>query len=775
MDSPRHRFRRDELGNESSGEGVSEMDFRIVSIEDELKTVSLSSAMQARDFQALRAKVEDLEKRAGGGEIEQTLARVFDHVEAQDDRMEQIFDRLQVLEKNINELAGRLDNLGDIGPIENLPNLLEQSLVTSLDDLEARLELKIESSAREFNSASIGTDQLDGLKDELEHRARDLREEIEKILEGRQEEILEMIQETTANMDTEAVKSELLKEMDQIRNAVVELQEAYESVPSRSELERLEGKIGQGGSSVDNDDLTALAGEMAGFKEKFVALQERVSNIGTVNEGSGEWQQKLEELSKISEDAKAHEEKINDALRSVSQLEEKVKNFPTSAGAAAPAPAPAAAPVPDDGLAPPPGESQLKLTLRDLVREMVKNRVSDLHIKTGRAITARIGRELIQFSTPPLTPADSYQLIASALKPSHRKRLVEERDIEFVYQYESIRLRANVFFDRGNLSATFKMLSNRPPELETLGLPKAFSSLLGRPSGLILVCGAAGAGRSTTLTASLDFLNRTKQLHLVSLEDRLDFTHEDRRSLVTQRELDSDIVSFSQGVRRAMGQDSDVLFVSDLADRSTMEAVFAAVDLGLLVVGATVAHSAEDAIPRLISLFPEAERKKRARIFAKSLQGILSLKLFERADGEGSVPASELLLATPTVKRLIEDANLTALHRQMAGGAGEGMQTFADSIERLIETGLIKSEVGQAELERLGRRAAAAPAAPAAPKPAAAAPRRPDTAPAPAAPAPTPPSSGQSYSSSEGQSVAPPPPASEPEAFGEEDTLMNWL
>lgn len=773
MDSPRHRFRRDDLGNESSGEGVTEMDFRIVSIEDELKTVSLSSAMQARDFQALRAKVEELEKRAGGGEIEQTLARVFDHVEAQDDRMEQIFDRIQVLERNLNELAGRLDNLGDIGPIENLPNLLEQSLVTSLDDLEARLELKIESAARESSASSMGSsDQLDGIKEEMENRARDLREEIEKILEGRQEEILEMIQETTANLDTEAIKSDLLKEMDQIRNAVVELQEAYESVPSRAELERLEGKIGQGGSSVDNDDLTALAGEMAGFKEKFVALQERVSNIGSVNEGSGEWQQRIEQLTKISEDAKAHEEKINDALRSVSQLEDKIKNFPTTAGAAPPAPA--AASVPDDGLAPPPGESQLKLTLRDLVREMVKNRVSDLHIKTGRAITARIGRELIQFSTPPLTPADSYQLIASALKPSHRKRLVEERDIEFVYQYESIRLRANVFFDRGNLSATFKMLSNRPPELETLGLPKAFSSLLGRPSGLILVCGPAGAGRSTTLTASLDFLNRTKQLHLVSLEDRLDFTHEDRRSLVTQRELDSDIVSFSQGVKRAMGQDSDVLFVSDLADRSTMEAVFAAVDLGLLVVGATVAHSAEDAIPRLISLFPEAERKKRARIFAKSLQGILSLKLFERADGEGNVPASELLLATPTVKRLIEDANLTALHRQMAGGAAEGMQTFADSIERLMETGLIKSEVGQAELERLGRRAAAAPAAPAISKPAAA-PRRPDTPPAPAAPAATPPSSGQSYSSSEGQSVAPPPPASEPEAFGEEDTLMNWL
>lgn len=758
MDSPRHRFRRDDLGNENSGEGVTEVDFRLVSIEDELKTVSLSSAMQARDFQALRAKVEDLEKKTGGSDIEQTLSRVFDHVEAQDDRMEQILDRLQVLEQNIADLAGRLDNFGDIGPLENLPNLLEQSLVTSLDDLEARLELKLEAVTRGGDG-----EQLEMLRVDLENRIHSLRTELEAMLQARLEEL--PAASAGGGFDGEELKAEVLQEVDTLRNAMVELQEAYESVPSRSELERLEARVGQGGSFSYTDDLTALAGEFTGFKEKFSALQDRVAHLGDVGTGSGEWQQKLDNLSKIAQDAEVHQEKVSEALRQVAQLEEKIKSFP--AAGAVPAAAPA---VPDDGLAPPPGESQLKLTLRDLVREMVKNRVSDLHIKTGRAITARIGKELIQFSTPPLTPADSYQLIASALKSSHRKRLVEERDIEFVYQYESIRLRANVFFDRGNLSATFKMLSNRPPELESLGLPKAFSALLGRQSGLVLVCGLPGSGRSTTLTASLDFLNRTKQLHLVSLEDRLDFTHEDRRSLVTQRELGSDIVSFSQGVRRAAGQDADVLFISNLADRATMESVFAAVDSGLLVVGAIMAANAEDAIPRLINLFPESERKKRARIFSKSLQGILSIKLFERTDGEGSIPASELLLANPTVKRLIEDANLTALHRQMQAGGSEGMQTFADSIERLLETGMIKPEVGQAELERLGRRASAAagPAAPTGKPTPAPAPRRPDV------PAAGTSQAAPSYSSTESQSVAS-TPAPDTEAFGEEDTLMNWL
>jgi twitching motility protein PilT len=777
MDSPINRFRRDDLGGEVSGEGVTEMDFRLVSIEDELKTVSLSSAMQARDFQALRAKVESLENKTGG-DINETLSRVFDHVEAQDERIELVLERLQVLDGHLTDLAARLDDLGDIGPIENLPSLLEQSLVTSLDDLEARLELKIESSAREHAGAgsAVPAEQFELLKEELESRSRSLSESVDKLLENRQEEILEMLQETTASLDIDQLKTDMTKDLDQIRDAVVELQEAYEAVPTRDDLERVEAKaVSAGGSVSSSDDLTALAGEVATFKEQFAELQERVSSLGDMG-GDSDWQEKLDEIVRLSELAESHQEKVDEAMRLVSELEEKTKSLGT--------PVAAPAPIPDDGLAPPPGDNQLKLTLRDLVREMVKNRVSDLHIKTGRAITARIGKELIQFSTPPLSPADAYYLIASALKSSHRKRLVEERDIEFVYQYESIRLRANVFFDRGNLSATFKMLSNRPPELENLGLPKAFSTLLGRPSGLVLVCGLPGSGRSTTLTASLDYLNRTKQLHLVSLEDRLDFTHEDRRSLVTQREMGADIVSFSQGVRRAMGQDSDVVFVSNLADKATMEAVFAAVDSGLLVVGSITAQNAEDAIPRLINLFPETERKMRARLFSRSLQGILSLKLFERADGDGQIPASELLLANSTVKRLIEDANLSALHRQVVGGSAEGMQTFSDSIERLVETGLIKAEAGKAELDRLSgssRRSSAASSSSSSSAPSLkpSVPRQ-EKRLDPPVPAPLmepPPSaSPPAYSSNETKSApqAPPPP-DDNEAFGEEDTLMNWL
>lgn len=788
MDSPRHRFQRDDPGREGSSEGVSELDFRIVSIEDELKTVSLSSAMQARDFQALRAKVETLETRSGG-DVSDSMSRVFDHIEAQDDRLEQVFDRFQFMEGRIQEFAHRLDNLGDIGPLENLPILLEQSLVTSLDDLEARLELKIEALGREARAgASDGAsaEQVTALRAELDEKIQDLKDGLDRILEDRQEELLDMIQASLANnpavggpADRDVIREVMAGDLDVLRTAIVELQEAYEAVPTREDLERVSSQPSLT-SSVSSDDVTALAGEMAGLKDRVREVEDRVSSVG-----GGDLQQKLDELMKYSEQAERHQEQLDEALRLVNDLEEKTKSLGEGAAAAVAAPATA-----DDGLAPPLGETQLKLTLRDLVREMVKNRVSDLHIKTGRAITARIGKELIQFSTPPLTPADSYYLITSALRPDHRRRLVEERDIEFVYQYESIRLRANIFFDRGNLSATFKMLSNRPPELENLGLPKAYLTLLGRPSGLVLVCGLPGSGRSTTLTASLDYLNRTRQLHLVSLEDRLEFTHEDRRSLVTQRELDADIVSFAQGMRRAQGQDCDVVFLADLADLNTMEAVFNAVDSGLLVVGAVTAQNAEDAIPRLINLFPESERRMRAGLFARTLQGILSLKLFERADGDGQVPASELLLATSTVRRLIEDANLSALHRQLMGGGAEGMQTFRDSIERLVETGLILPEAGKAELDRIEQAASAAPrqAAPAAPARPAAPPQAARPTPPPARPAETAPPAPAQASPPEATPTSPPPshasgegrPAPsqgqrEAEAFGEEDTLMNWL
>lgn len=759
MDTPRHRFRREDLESDHSTEGLSPVDQKLLSLEEELKTFSQTSAMQARDNLALRARVETLETRAGG-DIENTLTKVFDHLEAQDDRVEQLFDRLQVLERRLQETTQRLDNMGDIGRIENLPGLLEQSLVTNLDDLETRISDKLAQLESAGGGGSISPEELESIKREVQAKNQNLRTELDRLLESRHEELLEMVQEASrAGGNSEELEAVVTAELESVKSTLTELQEAVKGAVSQADLEAVREQIQEGGGS---------SGDVLELKNAFTRLREQLSSIKVLFGGESDWTAKLQ---RSVEEVENHQERVDLALRLVKQLEDRSAGGGGGGGGAA---------VASNDLVPPEGESQLKLTLKDLVREMVKNRVSDLHIKTGRAITARIGKELIQFSTPPLTPADSYHLIASALRPSHRRRLVDERDVEFVYQYESVRLRANAFFDRGNLSATFKMLSNRPPELENLGLPKAFSGMLGRGPGLILVVGLPGSGRTTTLTASLDFLNRTRQLHLVSLEDRLDFTHEDRRSLVTQRELGSDIVSFGQGLRRAAGQDCDVVFVADLMERETMEAAFSAVENGLLVVGCLTAQNAEGSIPRLINLFPESERKMRARIFARSLKAILSLKLFERADGEGHVPASELLIANPTVKRLIEDANLSALQAQVARGGGEGMQTFVQSVERLMDAGLISPEVGQRELERLGtppntprissgppkqQPATAATPAVAPPKPAA--PPKPDLPaagrPPEAPPAPPP------------EPAAPAAPQQQPEAFGEEDTLMNWL
>lgn len=761
MEPPRHRFRREDLESEPSTEGMNPVDVKLLSIEEDLKTFSQTSAMQARDNLALRARVETLEAR-GGGDVETTLTKVFDHLEAQDDRVEQLFDRLQVLERRLQEVGQRLDSVGEFGRLENLPGLLDQSLVKNLDDLEDRIENRLVSLEAGGGGSA---EDVEAIKKELQQKNQSLRTELDRLLESRHEELLEMVQETARGSDTDELKASIQKDMDLIRTAVAELQEATEAAPSRADLELMKGQMGEGADSAEVQELKKDVGEV---RSAFTRLREQLGSIKTLFGGEGDWTAKLQ---KSVEEVEGHQERVDLAIRLVKQLEESGRGGGGGGGGGG-------AGIAGD-LVPPEGESQLKLTLKDLVREMVKNRVSDLHIKTGRAITARIGKELIQFSTPPLTPADTYQLISTALRATHRKRLVEERDVEFVYQYESVRLRANAFFDRGNLSATFKMLSNRPPELENLGLPKAFSGMLGRGPGLILVCGLPGSGRTTTLTASLDFLNRTRQLHLVSLEDRLDFTHEDRRSLVTQRELGSDIVSFGQGLRRAAGQDCDVAFVADLSDKDTMEAAFAAVESGLLVVGCITSQNAEGSIPRLINLFPESERKMRARIFARSLKAILSLKLFQRADGEGQVPASELLIANPTVKRLIEDANLSALQAQVARGGGEGMQTFVQSVERLLDTGLIAPDVGQRELERLGApantpRVGGTPA-----KPATAAPPAPQRPPAAPAPRPDLPAAG-------GRPPTPPPepapaaapePAAgkQPEAFGEEDTLMNWL
>lgn len=772
MDAPRHRFRREDIEGEASTEGLSEFDVKLASIEGELRTVSLSSAMAARDSQALRARVDELE-RGSGGHIESTLSKVYDHIESQDDRIEQVFDHLKVLERRVQDVIVRLDSLGEVGRIENLPNVLAQTLETSLDELESRIEGRLAGLGSQDKGAS--SEELTGIRQEIDSKNRELRLQIEKVLDKRRDDTVELIENAVRHLHVEELRQSLTGELDLVRSALVELQEVTEDLPSREDYQRLEvSSQGAAGSVADSEELAALRSQVQAALSEFSNTKEQLASVRGLFDGEN-WAAKLgaqlEDMKQSAGIIEKHQERVDLALRLVTQLEEKARGLSFAGGGVS------GTGAADSDLAPPPGEPQLKLTLKDLIREMVKNRVSDLHIKTGRAITARIGRELIQFSTPPLTPADSYQLIISALRPSHRKRLFQERDIEFVYQYESVRLRANVFYDRGNISATFRMLSGRPPELESLGLPKAFASILGRGSGLVLVCGLPGSGRSTTLTAGIDYLNRTRQMHLVSLEDRLDFAHEDRRSLVTQRELGDDIVSYAHGIRSAMGQDADAVFVADLVDRQTMEEAFAAVESGCLVVGAVKAQSVEDGIARLINVFAEGDRRVKARAFAHNLQGILALKLFDRADGEGQqVPASELLIANSTVKKLIEEANLSALRSQIAKGSAEGMQTFSQSIERLKDTGLIRAEDAQRALERLGGDAAKSGAslggdglkgmshgAPVARSGG-------SSAPSPTS-APGNPTGAREPSASHSVESGTKPP----ESFGEEDTLMNWL
>lgn len=775
MDSPRHRFRREDIDGEGSSEGFSDVDHRLVSIEGELRTVSLSSAMAARDSQALRARVDELERSkgsGGGAHVDTALSKVYDHIETQDDRIEQAFERLQLSERRLQDIVGRIDNFGSVGKLENLPDVLDQTLAQGLDDVEARMESRLVALRA---SGGGSAEDLSAVRAEIEAKNKELRLQVERLLDKRQNEMVELIENAVRNLRVEDLRQSVTKEMDAIASALADLQEVTEALPTKEELKDLELAAQSGGGS--GEDVAELRSQLQSLKTDLGEIKTQWESVRTLFDGEN-WAVKLgsqlEDMKQSAGILEKHQERVDLAIRLVNQLEEKAKGISFSGGSA----------VPESGLVAPPGEPQLKLTLRDLMREMVKNRVSDLHIKTGRAITARIGKELIQFSTPPLTPADSFHLIVSSLRPALRKRLFLERDIEFVHQYESIRLRANVFFDRGNLSATFKMLSNRPPELEKLGLPKAFVSLLGRPSGLLLVCGQAGSGKTTTLTAGLDYLNRTRQLHLVSLEDRMDFVHEDRRSLVTQRELGDDIVSYSKGLHCARGQDVDVIFVADLLDKDAVDEALGAVENGVQVVAAVNAVSVEEAITSIVNLYAESERRTQARNLAKHLQGILAQKLFSRADGEGKIPASEMMVATAAVKKLIEDANLSALRSQIAGGAADGMQSFSQSIERLRETGMIRVEDSLGELERVPSHSHGGTTADQAIRssPAQAAPAK--AAPAQAAPSHAP-AAGQQASQPQRPSTpvreaqaarsALPPSSKPPEPLGEEDTLMNWL
>ena len=330
-----------------------------------------------------------------------------------------------------------------------------------------------------------------------------------------------------------------------------------------------------------------------------------------------------------------------------------------------------------------------------VLRNMVSMGASDLHLKVGAPPTLRIDGSLFAIDEPRCTPAEIATLIEQLLPPE--KRLAFEADLECDVAISIpalARFRVNLCRQRGSVGVSFRLVPTTIPTLEDLGLPKILGDLVHEQRGLILVTGATGAGKSTTMAAMVDHLNHLDTKKIVTVEDPIEYLHRDDRCLVYQREVGDDTHSFQQGLRHVLRQDPDIILIGEIRDKETLSIAITAANTGHLVITTLHTMDAVQSIQRVLSYYAPHEQDEIRRVLSGNLRAVLSQRLVPRASGSGRVAAVEIMLSTPTIRDLIIDPAKTSHIRQAIqdGVSQYGMQSFDQALANHVRTGMITPE-----------------------------------------------------------------------------------
>jgi twitching motility protein PilT len=338
----------------------------------------------------------------------------------------------------------------------------------------------------------------------------------------------------------------------------------------------------------------------------------------------------------------------------------------------------------------------MALKIDDLLRIACSHNASDLHLKVGAFPVMRIGGELHPVENAPrLKPEDTLDMAFSMMSNRQKQRFKEVSEVDIGYGVSGLgRFRANIFQQRGTVSIVLRVIPDHNKSVAQLGLPPVIEKIAEERRGLILVTGATGSGKSTTLASMIDCINSTRSGHIVTIEDPIEFLHRDKQSFVTQREVDVDTRSFAEALRGALRQDPDVILVGEMRDHETIETALTAAETGHLVLSTLHTLDATETITRIVSSFP-AHQQKSVRIqLAGILKAVISMRLVRAAKGAGRVPAIEVLVSTAFIRDHIINEEKTYLIREAiaAGTSQYGMQTFDQSLFHLLQAGLITQE-----------------------------------------------------------------------------------
>ncbi|MGV9769531.1 type IV pilus twitching motility protein PilT [Microbacterium sp. NPDC003461] len=333
-------------------------------------------------------------------------------------------------------------------------------------------------------------------------------------------------------------------------------------------------------------------------------------------------------------------------------------------------------------------------TIHDALRRLVADGGSDLHITVGIPPMMRLHGELRPIPGAPVwMPEDTHREILGLLTRDQLNAFEKEQELDFAYA-AGARFRVNVFVQRGSVGAVFRMVPVNIKPLSELGMPHTLARFAELPRGLVLVTGPTGSGKSTTLAAMIDHINRTRSEHIMTIEDPIEFLHRHNRSIVNQREVGSDTLSFHRALRQVLRQDPDVILIGELRDLDTIQVALTAAETGHLVFGTLHTQSAPQTIDRIIDVFPPHQQSQVRTQLASTLRGVVAQTLIPDASGTGRVAATEVLVMTPAVANLIREGEIHQIPGVLQSGSAHGMHTLDQSLAQLIDAGRITYEAG---------------------------------------------------------------------------------
>jgi twitching motility protein PilT len=335
----------------------------------------------------------------------------------------------------------------------------------------------------------------------------------------------------------------------------------------------------------------------------------------------------------------------------------------------------------------------MRYTMDELLRITVERGASDLHLTVGLPPVLRINGSLVATEYARLTPEEGKRLVYSILNDKQKEKFEKTWELDCSHGVRGFgRFRVNVYRQRGVIGACLRAITNTVATRQELHLPRVIEDMVVRPHGLILVTGATGAGKSTTLACMLDIINQTQSYHIITIEDPIEYIHPHKKSMINQREVGHDTLSWSNALKATLREDPDVILVGEMRDQETIGGTLTAAETGHLVFSTLHTCDASQTIERVVDVFPPHHQQQIRVQLSSVLEGVVSQQLVPHASGVGRVPSVEVLLATPAIRNLIREGKTHQIYNAIQTGSKLGMQTMEQSLFELVQNKMVTPE-----------------------------------------------------------------------------------